>query len=355
MKLDQLRYSLPKELIAQEPAELRDHSRLMVINRVDETIEDKHFYDLPSLLTPNEVLVFNQTKVFPARLQAKKATGGNIEILLLERTNSAENEWFALRRGKISFGQTLAFGDIDAKVTQVKENVIKLLFSCRENELFSYMKTHGQTPLPPYIKSTNTEEKIRKDYQTIYAKTAGSVAAPTAGLHFTKELISKLKDKNIQIEYVTLHVGLGTFLPIKENDLTKHKMHSEHYSIDLSTIKRLNLAKSQGKKIISVGTTTTRVLESISSNKGLLSQNKLHGETSIFIYPPYKFKFIDGLITNFHLPGSTLLALVSALVSFPNTNTKFSDFKSSLMGKAYQKAIEEKYRFFSFGDGSLII
>jgi S-adenosylmethionine:tRNA ribosyltransferase-isomerase len=214
-------------------------------------------------------------------------------------------------------------------------------------KMMQLMAKFGHTPLPPYINSNEKESNLRKEYQTVYAKTFGSVAAPTAGFHFTQRLLAKLKKKGVQIEYVTLHVGLGTFAPIKVEKLEKHPMHSEEYSVDKKTFDRLKVAKKSGKRIISVGTTSTRVLETI-------TPNKLSGSTNIFIYPPYKFKFVDTLITNFHLPKSTLLTLISAFVSSPNTNNKFKDFKSSLMGKVYLEAIKNKYRFYSFGDACLI-
>ena len=217
------------------------------------------------------------------------------------------------------------------------------------------LQKSGHTPIPPYIKSSEKELNLRKEYQTVYADSLGSVAAPTAGFHFTKSLLHKLKVKGVQIEYVTLHVGLGTFAPVKTKNLEDHPMHSEYFEVEKDVAERLNTAKKIGKRIISVGTTSTRTLESISNKAGKLEIKKLTGSTNIFIYPGYKFKFVDALITNFHLPESTLLALVSAFVSSPNTDKKFRSFKTSLIGKAYVEAIKEKYRFYSFGDSSLII
>ncbi len=353
MKLNQLEYTLPKRHIAHSPANPRDHSKLMVIEKESGKISHHHFYDLPKLLTETDCLIFNESKVFPARLIGGKQNGGKIEILLVRKI-SAENAWEAMRKGKVSLGQTLVFGKLAATVIQIKENVINIQFSCRENELFSYMKDYGQTPIPPYINNIEDELEIRSKYQTIYANNVGSVAAPTAGLHFTDSVISELKKKNIQMEYVTLHVGLGTFLPIKTDDLTKHDMHEEYFTIAKDTLDRINDAKKQGKRIVAVGTTTVRVLETLTNAQGLLEDKGEHS-TKIFIYPPYKFNFVDKLLTNFHLPHSTLLALVSAFVSQPNTKEEFIDFSSSLMGKAYKQAIENDYRFFSFGDSSLII
>jgi S-adenosylmethionine:tRNA ribosyltransferase-isomerase len=351
MDISKFDYFLPKACIAQKPVNLRDHSRLMVINRNTQKITHHHFYDLEKILDNNSVLVLNNTKVFPARLIGKKNTGGKIEILLLEKT--ATNTWKAIYKGKIDFGDTLAFGKIKASVTSKTQNLINIKFSCREKDLFSFMKIHGYTPLPPYIKPNLSEKKLRNLYQTVYAITAGSAAAPTAGFHFTKELLSKLAKKGAQIEYITLHVGLGTFAPIKERDITKHQIHSELFKLTPLTAKRLNRAKKEGKKIIAVGTTATRVLETCCDKQGILKPQK--GYTQIYIYPPYKYQFVDHLITNFHLPKSTLLALVSAFVSHPNTDKMFISFSKSLIGKAYREAIKEKYRFYSFGDASLVI
>jgi S-adenosylmethionine:tRNA ribosyltransferase-isomerase len=229
-----------------------------------------------------------------------------------------------------------------------------------KEKLMRILSTYGHTPIPPYIKGEDPEKKLRKEYQTVYAQKIGSVAAPTAGFHFTKSLLARLKAKGVQIEYVTLHVGLGTFAPVKTQNIEDHPIHSEEYFIDKDTAERLNKAKKQSRRIVAVGTTSVRTLESAASaapdrvRPCQLDFEKLRGTTDIFIYPGYKFKFVDALITIFHLPKSTLLALVSAFVSYPNTNKKFKDFKSALMGKAYAEAIKEKYRFYSFGDACLI-
>jgi S-adenosylmethionine:tRNA ribosyltransferase-isomerase len=350
MDISKFDYLLPKRLIAQKPANPRDSSRLLVIDRNSKTIAHHIFKDLPKLIDKNTVLVFNDTKVFPARIYGKKITGGKVEVLLLEIT--AKNTWKAIYRGRVSFGEVLEFGTIKGSITRKEGNLINIKFSCRENDLFSYMKTHGFTPLPPYIKPSLTENKVRKLYQTVYANTAGSAAAPTAGFHFTKSLLTTLRKMRVQMEYATLHVGLGTFAPIKERDIKKHKIHSEYFELTKETVERLNDAKRAGKRIIAVGTTTTRILESSIDKDGFLTPQKRH--TNIYIYPPYKFRFVDSLITNFHLPKSTLLCLVSAFVSTPNTKDKFKDFKTSLIGKAYKEAIKKKYRFYSFGDASLI-
>lgn len=353
MKLSQLNYELPEKLIANSPTFPRDHAKLLVLDKDTGEISHKHFYDLPSLLTPNDVLVFNQTKVFPARLFGEKETGGKIEILLFnEIPTKGKTVWRAMHRGKLREGQKVKFEDCNATVLKLLGSEIEIEFIV--NDFWEWLYAYGKTPIPPYIQSKDSEKELREEYQTVYAKDKGSVAAPTAGLHFTNKLIQELKDKGIRIEYVTLHVGAGTFLPIKETDITKHKMHSEYFLLDDDVAKRLNVAKKQGKRIISVGTTTTRVLETRAKS----SKNKLipgRGQTDIYIYPPYKFNFVDSLITNFHLPHSTLLALVSALVSDPNTKEVFSSFEKSTIGKAYMKAIKNNYKFYSFGDGMIIL
>lgn len=349
MKTSLFEYKLPENLIANAPISPRDHSKLMVINRTNKTLVHKHFYDLADIFTDKDVLVFNQTKVFPARLIGQKPTGGKIEILLTKQLSS--NTWQAIFKGPLKSESRVLFSDTEAQILEVKNNQVKLKFDL--SDFWKWLYAHGQTPLPPYIKNKSAEDKIRTQYQTVYAKNQGSIAAPTAGFHFTQELLDKSKNKGTQLEYVTLHVGLGTFLPVKTDEIEKHKMHSEYFSLEHDTATRLNNAKKQGRRIISVGTTTTRVLESCSTTKGKLEAKT--GKTNIFIYPPYKFRFVDSLVTNFHLPHSTLLALVSALVSYPNTDEKFENFGKSLMGKAYKEAIRKKYRFYSFGDSSIIL
>lgn len=350
MKLSQLEYSLPKSLIANAPVTPRDHSKLMVIDRASRSVRHKHFYDLFDLLRPSDVLVFNNTKVFPARLFGKKKSGGKVEVLFLK--DLGNNVWEILGKNLPRVGEEILFESFYSKVLEKGLQTAKIKLSSLTKSFDEILFTDGFTPIPPYIDAKIEEKDLRTVYQTTYAIKSGSVAAPTAGLHFTHELLSKLKDKGVGMEFITLHVGPGTFLPIKEDDLSKHAMHSEWFSIDEGTAERLNRAKQQGHRIISVGTTTTRVLESCAINGKISAKSE---NTDIFIYPPHKFKFIDGLITNFHLPHSTLLALVSALVSYPNTEEKFIDFKSSLMGKAYKEAIENNYRFFSFGDSSIIL
>lgn len=337
-------YKLPQALIANSPASPRDCSRLMVIDRKNKSIQHKIFKNLADLLTDNDVLVFNNSKVFPARLLGRKDTGGKIEILLL--SDLGNGIWLAMHKGKVKRDQKLIFNDLSAEIININEELVEIKFT--DKNYWQKILEIGQTPLPPYIKSNEPENSLRQKYQTIYAKPIGSAAAPTAGLHFTHDLLNKLKKKGVQLEYVTLHVGLGTFAAVKTTELTKHKMHSEHYEVSQSLITQVSDAKQKGKRIIAVGTTTVRVLETIAQT------NKLQGLTDIFIYPPYKFNFIDGLITNFHLPQSTLLALVAAFTSYPNTNNKFTDFKKNLIGYAYQEAILNNYHFYSFGDAMLI-
>lgn len=353
MKTALFDYTLPEELIASSPVSPRDHSKLMIINRSNKQITHKHFFDLPDLLNKNDVLVLNETKVFPARIYGRKESGGKVEILL--NKNIDQNTWQALAKPGLTVGTNIIFDGFSAVITGRDDEIHEIKFELDKNSLLEKLQTVGVTPLPPYIHSNESESEVRKEYQTTYAKTLGSVAAPTAGFHFTKDLLDKIKGKGIEIEYVTLHVGLGTFAPVKTETLEEHKMHSEDFFVSKETIERLNNAKKNGKRIISVGTTSTRVLESISDENSVLNQNKLNGSTNIFIYPPYKFKFVDSLITNFHLPKSTLLALISALVSSPNTDDNFTDFENSLVGKAYTEAIKNKYRFYSFGDSSIIL
>lgn len=351
MKTQLLNYPLPTELIANVPVSPRDSSRLMVVNRKTGDITTTVFSAITDLLGDQDVLVFNNSKVFPARLFGVKPTGGKVEVLLTEHI--APTVWRAIFKGTIQQGRSLLFGDMEAEITVVTGNEVELTFLATEQAIDNYINTFGHTPIPPYIRSDESEKVLRQKYQTVYAKTPGSIAAPTAGFHFTQALIKSLQSKGVQIEYLTLHVGLGTFLPVKSVDIENHPMHFESYEIDLPTFDRLNLAKAQGKRIVSVGTTTTRVLEACSNKQGQLISR--FGQTDIFIYPPYKFKFINCLITNYHLPKSTLLALVSAFVSYPNTPTAFTNFTVSLLGQAYTQAISQRCRFYSFGDSMIIL
>ncbi len=363
LSLDQFNYHLPPELIAQSPIQPRDQSRLLILNRKTGEVIHWHFFDLPDLLPNNSVLVRNNTKVIPARIFGHKPTGGAVEILLLKRSRieSDGETWECLTKPGLKLRQsvnfTWSFGQqqsMSAICVQINEFNRLMKFSLTKENLFEALEKIGHTPIPPYIKwNQNDERQLRQLYQTTYAKVAGSAAAPTAGLHFTPELDKRIIERGIDIEEVTLHVGLGTFLPVKTTDITHHHLHSEWFELKPQVAHKLNQAKKAGKKIVAVGTTTTRVLETCADNQGNLhpaSQN-----TDIYIYPSYRYKFVDGLITNFHLPKSTLLMLVSALVSAPNSPHQFQNFLSSPVGKAYTTAIQNQYRFYSFGDGMLII
>lgn len=341
MKLADFDYKLPQELIAQKPISPRDHSKLMVLDKKKRSISHRHFFDLSDYLQKGDVLVLNNTKVFPARLIGnRKDTGGKVEIFLLREIK--KGEWEVLIGNlKNKLGQTVVFSkSLEAKIIKrVDESVWQVKFNKSDKAFDKILETLGQVPLPPYIKNNQAKSVLKKEYQTVFAEVKGSVAAPTAGFHFTKNLLAKLKKNGVQIEYVTLHVGLGTFQSVKESNILKHKMHSEWASVDAKTAKRLNQAKKAKQRIIAVGTTSARTLESFSKNQKI----KLgHKWTNIFIYPGYKFQFIDGLITNFHLPKSTLIMLISALAG------------RNFILKAYQEAIKKRYRFYSFGDAMLI-
>ena len=339
MKVSDFNYDLPEELIAQVPLEKRDESKLMVLDREKQTIEHKVFKDIIDYLEPGDCLVRNNTKVIPARIYGKKETGANVEFLLLK--NIEGDIWESIVRpgNKLHVGAKVIFGDglLKAEILDTMPGgtrKVKFYYNGIFNEILDQI---GLMPLPPYI---HEELKQKDRYQTVYAKYEGSAAAPTAGLHFTPELLKKIEEKGIKIANVTLHVGIGTFRPVKETEVEKHEMHSEHYYIKQEDVDKINEAKKQGKKVISVGTTSCRVLETIADENGFVKVSE--GDTQIFIYPGYKFKCIDGLITNFHLPQSTLLMLVSALAG-----------KDYVM-KAYNEAVKQKYRFFSFGDAMFI-
>ena len=339
MKLSDFDYELPEELIAQTPIKTRDQSRLMVLDKKTGEVVHKHFYDIKSELHKGDVLVLNDTKVIPARLiGTKEDTGAVIELLLLK--DLGNNIWECLSRPakRLKVGTIVTFQDkLKAKVVEKKEEGIvhvKLLY---EGILMEILDELGMMPLPPYIHE-KLEDKDR--YQTVYAKNIGSAAAPTAGLHFTEELLEEVKSMGVEIVFVTLHVGLGTFRPVEEENILEHHMHTEFYQMNKEVADQLNKAKKEGRKIYAVGTTSTRTLETI--------MHKYHefrecsGNTDIFIYPGFEFMAIDGLITNFHLPKSTLLMLVSALSS------------REIILNAYKEAVKEKYRFFSFGDAMFI-
>ena len=340
MKVAEFDYELPEELIAQTPIEKRDESRLMVLNRKNNTIEHKTFKDIIDYLEPGDCLVRNNTKVIPARIYGKKETGANIEFLLLNNIEGDIWETIVRPGNKLHIGTKVIFGDglLTAEILDTMPGgTRKVLFTYKGifNEILDKI---GLMPLPPYI---HEELKEKDRYQTVYAKYEGSAAAPTAGLHFTNELLEKIEQKGIDIANVTLHVGIGTFRPVKEDTVEAHEMHSEHFYIKQEDCDKINKAKKNGKRVISVGTTSCRVLETI-ANPENGTVEPIEGDTQIFIYPGYTFKCIDGLITNFHLPQSTLLMLVSALAG-----------KEYIM-KAYNEAVQEKYKFFSFGDAMFI-
>jgi len=339
MKTSDFNYNLPEELIAQVPLKDRASSRLMVLDRHTGNVEHKSFRNIVDYLNPGDTLVLNNTKVIPARIFGnREGHTGKIEVLLLKNTEGDIWECLVGPAKKAKIGTILVFGDrLKGEVVDIIEEgirKIKFIYSGIFNEILDEI---GLMPLPPYITAT-LEDKQR--YQTVYAKIQGSAAAPTAGLHFTNELLEEIKEKGINIAYVTLHVGLGTFRPVKVDDVETHVMHSEYYEIEQQTCDVINNTKKSGGKVVTVGTTSCRVLESAAREDGTLVPT--HDNTSIFIYPGYKFKVVDNLITNFHLPESTLIMLVSALAG-----------KENVMN-AYQEAVENKYRFFSFGDAMYI-
>ena len=340
MKTSDFFYNLPEELIAQTPIEPRDASRLMVLNRDRDQIEHKHFRDIIDYLDEGDCLIVNDSRVIPARIYGtKEDTGAKVEFLLLRQLEN--NRWETLvkpgRKAKIGARFTFGDGLLKAEVIDVIDDGNRIVeMTCEEN-IYATLDKIGRMPLPPYI---TAELKDQERYQTVYSHELGSAAAPTAGLHFTTELMERIRQKGVSIGYVTLHVGLGTFRPVKVEDVTQHKMHAEHYEIPQETADLILRTKAAGKRVIAVGTTSCRTLESVASNGGIRA---CEGFTDIFIYPGYEFKVLDGLITNFHLPESTLIMLVSAFYGYDKTM------------KAYEVAVEERYRFFSFGDAMAIL
>lgn len=328
-------------IIADSPASPRDSCKLLKINRKSGQTSHHRFYHLPDLLFKNDVLIFNDTKVFPARLIGLKPTAGRIEVLLLEQLPN--KNWLAISSPLPKRGHVLKFANLLAEVISINSSSgeIEIKFNLFGKKLFNKINYLGKTPLPPYIHSQAGESTLRRQYQTIYARKTGSAAAPTAGLHFTNRLLTKLKKYGTTHEHITLHVGLGTFQNLRPENLKTGKLHLEHYFINPITASRLNSYKHQGRRIIAVGTTTLRCLESAFSNGQIRAGES---STDIFIRPGFKFNFVDGLITNFHLPGSSLLMLVSAFVAKPSHITK-----------AYQEAVKNDYRFYSFGDACLIL
>lgn len=340
MKTALFDYYLPEELIAQTPVEPRDHSRLLVYNRQTKEILHKHFYDIVDFLKPDDILVVNNTKVIPARLYGEReGTHGKVELLLLKRRDLTHWD-VILKPGKTArIGTVYNFSDkLKGTITEIGDDGQRTIEFSFDGVFENILSEIGQMPLPPYIKE---KLKDKSRYNTVYSKVDGSAAAPTAGLHFTKPLLEKIKGMGVTIAEVLLHVGLGTFRPVKVDDTDEHVMHSEYYEVTQETADLLNNAKKTGRRIIAVGTTSVRVLESATDDDGVIHAG--HDNTNIFIYPPYKFKTVDALITNFHLPKSTLLMLVSA----------FADREEML--RVYETAVKEKYRFFSFGDATFII
>lgn len=344
MKLSDFNYQLPENLIAQAPVSPRDCSRLLILHHASGRLEHRRFFNIVDYVTKGDVLVINDSKVIPARLLGNKNTGGKVEIFLSHVVSSTKGGeiWECLIKGKrIKNGTEVIFSSTFKAVVQEKINDVWLVtFNCSGVTFQKALEKYGKVPLPPYIK--NVKNKYKQQYQTVYADTKhqGSVAAPTAGLHFTPRLLKKLKKKGVIVKKITLHVGLGTFLPVRVTDIKKHQMHSEWVEVKKEVLKEISDARKRGNKVIAVGTTTVRSLEAawkVSTSKDF------SGFVNIFIFPPYTFKTIDGLITNFHLPESTLLLLVSALAG-----------RQKIL-KAYKKAVKEKYRFFSFGDAMLIV
>ncbi|MGN0476533.1 MAG: tRNA preQ1(34) S-adenosylmethionine ribosyltransferase-isomerase QueA [Ruminococcus sp.] len=341
MKTSDFYYDLPEDLIAQTPVEPRDSSRMLVYDRASKKIEHKHFYDVIDYLNEGDTLIVNDSRVLPARIFGTKIpTGANVEFLLLKQKEEKVWETLVKPGKKARTGDKFSFGEglMTCTITDVLDDGNRIVqFEC-ENNFFETLDKIGQMPLPPYI-----HEKLqdKERYQTVYSHELGSAAAPTAGLHFTKELLERIKAKGVNIGYVTLHVGLGTFRPVKVDDVTTHKMHSEHFEVPKETAELIQNTKKNGKRVIAVGTTSCRTLESVAKEHGEVVP--CDGWTDIFIYPGFEFKVLDGLITNFHLPESTLIMLVSAFAGYDE------------IMEVYKTAVEEKYRFFSFGDSMLLL
>ncbi|HPG92842.1 MAG TPA: tRNA preQ1(34) S-adenosylmethionine ribosyltransferase-isomerase QueA [Clostridia bacterium] len=340
MKTKDFYYNLPEELIAQTPIEPRDASRMLVYDRKTKNISHEHFFDIEKYLKKGDLLVINNTKVLPARIYGYRPnTNGKVEFLLLKRLDI--NHWETLTKpGRATkIGDKVVFSDeLTAEITDIIDDGVRIARFSYDGVFEDIISRLGEMPLPPYIKEKLTD---KQRYNTVYSKIDGSSAAPTAGLHFTVDLMKKLENKGVEFAEVLLHVGLGTFRPVKEDEITDHKMHSEFYEINDINAEKINKAKREGRRIIAVGTTSVRVLESVADDNGIVKPCK--GDTEIFIYPPYKFKCVDALVTNFHLPESTLLMLVSAFCGREETL------------RVYDEAVKEKYRFFSFGDATFFI
>lgn len=334
-------YELPPERIAQEPMEPRDHSRMLVMERQSGALTDKHFYDLPSFLKPGDCLILNDSRVLPARLYgSRKGTGAAVELLLLKPLGTDTWEVLAGPGKKARPGDTLIFGGglLEADVEEILDEGNRKVRFRYQGNFYHILEQIGQMPLPHYI---THELQDKERYQTVYSKELGSAAAPTAGLHFTPALLNLIRQMGVEIGFVTLHVGLGTFRPVKVDDITDHKMHAEHYELSQETADLINRTRASGGRVIAVGTTSCRTLESVGLTDGLVKPAE--GWTSIFIYPGYRFQLLDGLLTNFHLPESTLIMLVSAFAGYEHTMA------------AYRYAVKESYRFYSFGDAMLIL
>ena len=340
MKKSDFYYDLPEELIAQTPLEKRDSSKMLVLNRVSGETEHRHFYDICDFLKEGDLLVMNDSRVIPARIFGKRTdTGAEVEFLLLKQVENDSWETLVKPGKKAKIGTSFDFaGIMHGEITDIIDEGIRIIKFESEENIYSALDKIGQMPLPPYI-TEKLQDKER--YQTVYSNEMGSAAAPTAGLHFTLELLDKVRAMGVDTAYVTLHVGLGTFRPVKEDIITDHKMHKEFYELSQETVDKIKACKSRGGRVIAVGTTTCRTLESVAAKYGELKATA--ESTEIFIYPPYEFKVLDGLVTNFHLPESTLIMLVSAFVGRDKTL------------ELYNEAVKEKYRFFSFGDAMFIL
>lgn len=341
MKKQDFFYELPEERIAQEPIEPRDHSRMLVLDRRTGALADRHFYDILDYLREGDCLVLNDSRVLPARLYGEKCrTGAAVELLLLVPKGNDRWEVLAGPGRRAKPGDRLRFGEglLEAEVIEILDGGNRLVQFYYEGNFYQVIEQVGQMPLPHYIK---TQLRDKERYQTVYAREPGSAAAPTAGLHFTPELLKKIRQKGVEVAFVTLHVGLGTFRPVKVDNITDHRMHAEHYELSPETADILNRTRERGGRIIGVGTTSCRTLESVGLKNGRVEP--ADGWTSIFIYPGYEFQLLDGLITNFHLPESTLIMLVSAFAGYTHTM------------EAYRYAVQEKYRFYSFGDAMFVV
>ncbi len=342
MKIEEFDYPLPPSLIAQYPSPQRGETFLMVLHRGTGLIEHRTFQDISQYLNPGDLLVMNNTRVLPVRLIGEKETGGRVEMLLIPSWNGTKGEWEALIRGsgRVKRGTRIQFeGELQGEVEEVKDGKGRIRFSC-QGEVMEIIKKFGHIPLPPYIK--RKDEPLDKErYQTVFAERDGSIAAPTAGLHFTLPLLHSLKESGVQTTAITLHIGLGTFAPVKARHIEDHHMEAEWLEISEETARGIEETKTKGGNVIAVGTTTTRALQSFSDGKGGVKSGK--GITSLFIHPPYRFDVIDAMVTNFHLPKSTLIMLVSAFTG------------KDLLMRAYQEAIQRKYRFYSYGDAMLIL